>query len=39
MNIKPVRNDEDLKEAFKRLEEIFQAKPNTPEYEEMEILR
>lgn len=38
MNIKPIRNDEDLHEAFKRLEEIFQAEPKTPEYDELEIL-
>ena len=38
MNIKPIRNDKDLRQAFKRLEAIFQAKPKTPEYDEMEIL-
>lgn len=38
MNIKPIRNDKDLRQAFKRLEDIFQAKPKTPEYDEMEIL-
>ena len=38
MHIKPIRNDQDLDEAFKRLEEIFQAEPKTPEYDEMEIL-
>lgn len=38
MDIKPIRNDKDLRQAFKRLEEIFQAKPKTPEYDEMEIL-
>lgn len=38
MNIKPIRNDQDLRQAFQRLEEIFQAKPTTPEYDEMEIL-
>jgi len=38
MKIKPIRNDKDLRQAFKRLEEIFQAKPKTPEYDEMEIL-
>ncbi len=38
MNIKPIRNDKDLRQAFKRLEEIFQAKPKTPAYDEMEIL-
>ena len=38
MNIKPIRNDEDLTKAFKRLEAIFQAEPGTPEADEMEIL-
>jgi len=38
MNIKPIRNNEDLKEAFLRLEGIFQAKEGTPEADEMEIL-
>jgi HTH-type transcriptional regulator/antitoxin HigA len=38
MNIKPIRNDEDLHAAFKRLETIFQAEPGTPEADEMEVL-
>lgn len=38
MNIKPIRNDEDLRAAFERLESIFQASPGTPEAEEMEVL-
>ena len=38
MNIKPVRNDDDLKAAFQRLETVFQAEPGTPEADEMEIL-
>ena len=38
MNIKPIRNDKDLRQAFKRLEEIFQSKPKTPDNDEMEIL-
>ena len=38
MNIKPIRNDEDLTKAFERLEAIFQAEPGTPEADEMEIL-
>lgn len=38
MNIKPIRNDQDLQAAFRRLEEIFHAEPNTPEYDEMEVL-
>jgi HTH-type transcriptional regulator / antitoxin HigA len=38
MNIKPIRNDRDLRAAFKRLGAIFQAPHGTPEYEEMEVL-
>ena len=38
MNIKPIRNDKDLRLAFQRLEKIFQAKKGTPEADEMEIL-
>jgi HTH-type transcriptional regulator/antitoxin HigA len=38
MNIKPIRNDDDLRNAFKRLEKIFQAQEETPAADEMEIL-
>jgi HTH-type transcriptional regulator/antitoxin HigA len=38
MNIKPIRNDDDLRAAFLRLEPIFQAEEGTPEADEMEIL-
>lgn len=38
MNIKPVRNDQDLLAAFRRLECIFQAEAGTPEADEMEVL-
>ena len=38
MNIKPIRNDKDLRDAFKRLEFVYQAKEGTPEADEMEIL-
>lgn len=38
MNIKPIRNDDDLHAAFKRLESIYQAVEGTPEADEMEIL-
>ena len=33
MNIKPIRNDEDLRQAFYRLESLFQAPEGTPEAE------
>ena len=38
MNIKPIRNDDDLRSAFKRLEKVYQAAEGTPEADEMEIL-
>ena len=38
MNVKPIRNDDDLQLAFQRLEAIFQAEPGTPEADEMEVL-
>ena len=38
MNIKPIRNDEDLQNAFHQLESVFQAEEGTAEADEMEIL-
>lgn len=38
MNVKPIRNDDDLQAAFKRLDVIFQAEEGTPEADEMEVL-
>ncbi len=38
MNIRPIRNDDDLHAAFKRLEQVFQAPEGTPQADEMEIL-
>lgn len=38
MNIKPIRNNEDLKVAFQRLELVFQAPDGSPEADEMEVL-
>ena len=38
MNIKPIRNDEDLRAAFKRLELVYQAQEGSAEADEMEIL-
>ncbi len=35
--IKPIRNDDDLKAAFKRLEAVFQASEGSPEADEMEV--
>ena len=38
MNIKPIRNDDDLRATFKRLERVFQAQEGTPQADEREIL-
>ena len=38
MNIKPIRNDDDMRAAFKRLELVYQAQEGMPEADEMEIL-
>jgi HTH-type transcriptional regulator/antitoxin HigA len=38
MNIKPIKSDEDLRMAFKRLELVFQAQEGTAEADEMEVL-
>lgn len=38
MNIKPIRNDDDLRAALKQLERVFQAKAGTSDADEMEIL-
>ena len=38
MTIKPIRNDEDLKAVFRRLEAIFQAQEQTAEADERDVL-
>ncbi len=38
MNIKPIRNDDDLNVAFQRLALVFQAPDGSPEADEMEVL-
>ncbi len=38
MDIKPIKTEADYRAAFKRLEEIFDAIPETPESDELEIL-
>ncbi len=38
MNIKPVKTEQDYQFALERLEEIFDAKPNSKEGDELEIL-
>ena len=38
MTIKPIRNDDDLKAVFRRLESIFQATEGTLEADERDVL-
>jgi HTH-type transcriptional regulator / antitoxin HigA len=38
MMIRPIRTEEDYEAACKRIDEIFQAEPGTPEDDELEIL-
>ena len=38
MTTKPIRNDEDLKKAFRRLEKIFQAEEGTAQADERDVL-
>jgi HTH-type transcriptional regulator/antitoxin HigA len=36
--VKPIRNDEDLSRAFRRLDKILQAEEGTPQADECEVL-
>jgi len=38
MNIKPIRNDDDLAAALGRMEQMWGAEANTPEGDELEVL-
>lgn len=38
MMIKPIRTDRDHANALARIEEIFAAKPGTPEFDELDVL-
>ena len=38
MTIKPIRNDDDLPAALRRLEAIFQAEEHTPTADERDVL-
>ena len=38
MELKPIKTEVDYRAALKRLEEIFDAKPGSPESDELEIL-
>lgn len=38
MNIHPIRTKADYENTLDRIEAIFEATPNTPEFDELEIL-
>lgn len=38
MSIKPIKNEQDYEAALERIEELFAAKQNTPEGDELEVL-
>lgn len=38
MEIKPIKNEKDYNQALERLETIFDAMPETPESDELEVL-
>jgi HTH-type transcriptional regulator/antitoxin HigA len=38
MNLKPIRTETDYQQALKEIEQLFDAQPNTPEYEKLDIL-
>lgn len=38
MNIKPIKTERDYRNALKRMEQIFDTRPGTPEADELEIL-
>ncbi len=38
MDIKPIKTEKDYQKAMKRLEQIFDARPNTKEGDELDIL-
>ena len=38
MNLKPIKTETDYQQALKEIEQIFDAEPNTSEYEKLDIL-
>lgn len=38
MEIRPIRNEKDHRKALKRIETLWGAAPNTPDYDELEVL-
>ena len=38
MNIRPIKTKKDYEAALKRIDKLFNAKPNTPSGDELEIL-
>lgn len=38
MNLRPIRTEEDYQEALREIEVLFDAAPNTPEYDRLDVL-
>jgi HTH-type transcriptional regulator / antitoxin HigA len=38
MNLKPIKTERDYQQALKEIEQIFDAEPNTLEYEKLNVL-
>ena len=38
MNIKPIKNEEDYSQTLRYIESLMDAKPNTPQIDELEVL-
>lgn len=38
MDIKPIRNDKDLKRALGRIDQLIDARPGTADYDELDVL-
>lgn len=38
MNIKPIKTEDDYEAVLKRIEALFEAKPNTPQGDELDVL-
>ncbi|MGI0479351.1 helix-turn-helix domain-containing protein [Geminocystis sp. CENA526] len=36
--IKPLRNEQDYQETLARIEQLMEAMPNTPEFDELDVL-
>jgi len=38
MNIKPIKTQKDYKNTLNQIEKLMEAKPNTPQMDELEVL-